>query len=100
MGLFRRQPSDRFRGIGLLTKIGVFNVQFRGPYNPGFRSGVKTAIIDATGKVTQVAIQKSSGSNELDQPTLIALYDWWFEPLHDAKGIAVPDCVLFKICFR
>ena len=40
MGLFRRQPSDRFRSIGLLTEIGELNVQFGGPYNPGFRSGV------------------------------------------------------------
>jgi TonB family protein len=56
--------------------------------------------IDETGKVTEVAIHKSSGSNEIDQPTLIAMYDWWFEPLHDAKGNAVPDCVLFTINFR
>jgi TonB family protein len=56
--------------------------------------------IDTTGKVTEVAIQKSSGSNEIDQPTLIAMYDWWFEPLHDSKGNAVADCVLFTINFR
>lgn len=56
--------------------------------------------IDETGKVTEVTVHKSSGSNEIDQPTLIAMYDWWFEPLHDAKGNAVPDCVLFTINFR
>ncbi len=56
--------------------------------------------IDATGKVTEVTVHKSSGSNEIDQPTLIAMYDWWFEPLHDDKGNAMPDCVLFTINFR
>jgi TonB family protein len=56
--------------------------------------------IDTTGKVTEVAIHKSSGSNEIDQPCLIAMYDWWFEPLQDAKGNALPDCVLFTISFR
>jgi len=56
--------------------------------------------IDATGKVTEVSVNKSSGSNEIDQPTLIAMYDWWFEPLRDEKGNALPDCVLFTISFR
>jgi len=46
--------------------------------------------IDETGKVTEVTVHKSSGSNEIDQPTLIAMYDWWFEPLHDAKAMPCP----------
>lgn len=56
--------------------------------------------IDATGKVTNVDIFRSSGSNDLDQPCLRAVYDWWFEPAHDAAGKAIPDAVLFAITFR
>ena len=56
--------------------------------------------IDESGKVTEVTIFKSSGSNEIDQPTLIALYDWWFEPLKNRSGKPIPDCVLFTINYR
>ncbi len=47
--------------------------------------------IDAAGKVTNVQIEKSSGSNEVDQPCRVALYDWWIEPAKDASGRPVPS---------
>ena len=53
-----------------------------------------------SGKVTAVDVFKSSGSNEIDQPCLIAMYDWWFEPLRDKAGRPVPDTILFTINFR
>jgi TonB family protein len=56
--------------------------------------------IDATGKVTGVDVVKSSGSNEIDQPTRVAVYDWWFEPKKDATGRAVADQVQFTIGWR
>ena len=56
--------------------------------------------IDPTGKVTEVKVHKSSGSNEIDTPCLEAMYDWWFEPLKDAGGKPIPDTVLFTINFR
>jgi TonB family protein len=56
--------------------------------------------IDVTGKVTQVGIVHSSGSNDIDQPCVVAVYDWWFEPARDAAGKTVPDVVLFTISFR
>jgi TonB family protein len=56
--------------------------------------------VDVTGKVTQVRIVHSSGSNDIDQPCVVAVYDWWFEPAHDATGKPVPDVVLFTISFR
>ena len=56
--------------------------------------------IDATGKVTSVEVVKSSGSNDIDQPTRVAVYDWWFEPKKDASGKAVPDEVQFTIGWR
>lgn len=56
--------------------------------------------IDETGKVTNVEVEKSSGSNDIDQPTRVAVYDWWFEPRKDATGRAVPDEVQFTIGWR
>lgn len=56
--------------------------------------------IDATGKVTGVEITKSSGSNEIDQPTRVAVYDWWFEPKKNAEGLPVSDQVQFTISWQ
>ena len=56
--------------------------------------------IDATGKVTGVDVVRSSGSNEIDQPCRVAMYDWWFEPKKNAAGHAVPDRFDFTIGFR
>ena len=56
--------------------------------------------VDATGKVTDVDVVKSSGSNEIDQPCRVAVYEWWFEPKKDAAGRAVPDVFRFTISFR
>jgi TonB family protein len=56
--------------------------------------------IDETGKVTTVTVDKSSGSNDIDQPTRVAVYDWWFEPKVDQAGKPVPDRVQFIINWR
>ena len=56
--------------------------------------------VDATGKVTNVEVARSSGSNEIDQPCRVAMYDWWFEPKKDASGRAVADRFQFTISFR
>lgn len=56
--------------------------------------------IDETGKVTNVEVAKSSGSNEIDQPCRVAMYDWWFEPKRGPDGRAVPDVFQFGISFR
>jgi TonB family protein len=56
--------------------------------------------VDETGKVTDVEVLKSSGSNEIDQPCRVAMYDWWFEPKKDTDGHAVPDVFQFTISFR
>lgn len=55
---------------------------------------------DETGKVIDVAVIQSSGSNEIDAPCQRAVYDWWFEPPKDASGKPVPDVILFTIDFR
>jgi TonB family protein len=56
--------------------------------------------VDKTGKVTAVDVAKSSGSNEIDQPCRVSMYDWWFEPKKDKAGVAVPDVFLFTIGFQ
>ena len=66
----------------------------------GARSVTLKIHIGIDGNVTAASVVKSSGSNELDQPTLVAIYDWWFEPLKDKKGQPVPDVIFFKVTFR
>jgi TonB family protein len=55
---------------------------------------------DATGKVTRVDVVESSGSNAIDQPTRVAIYDWWFEPKKDSAGNPLPDRFQFTIGWR
>jgi TonB family protein len=55
--------------------------------------------ISPTGKVTDVKIAHSSGSNQIDEPTRLAVYDWWFEPLKDKNGKAISDVYYFSIEF-
>ena len=55
---------------------------------------------DAAGNVTNVEVVKSSGSNEIDQPCRVSMYDWWFEPKKDAAGKPVPDVFNFTIGFH
>jgi TonB family protein len=56
--------------------------------------------IDESGKVKAVKIVKSSGSNDLDQPTRLSMFDWWFEPKLNADGNPVPDQFQFTIGWR
>jgi TonB family protein len=56
--------------------------------------------VDATGKVTDAQVSRSSGSNELDQPCRVAMYEWWFEPKKSADGKPIPDVFQFAINFR
>ena len=37
---------------------------------------------------------------EADQPCLVAMYEWWFEPLKDKNGRAIPEVTLFTISFK
>jgi TonB family protein len=56
--------------------------------------------VDTTGTVTLVNVVRSSGSNDIDQPCVVAVYDWWFEPRVDNKGKPIADVVDFTISFR
>lgn len=47
--------------------------------------------IDATGKVTGVDVMRSTGSDLVDQPVRLAMYEWWFEPVGgQAETLLVP----------
>jgi TonB family protein len=56
--------------------------------------------IDATGKVTAVDVIRSTGSNLVDQPVKIAMYQWWFEPPKGPDGKPVGDTVMFPISWH
>jgi TonB family protein len=89
---FGRKVKTRRPKIGLAGKIDLFQGR-------GARVVLKISV-DATGKVTDVGIIKSSGSNEIDQPCRVAVYDWWFEPKRDAAGNAVADDFQFTIVWH
>ncbi|MGE5610780.1 MAG: energy transducer TonB, partial [Bacillota bacterium] len=50
--------------------------------------------LDETGKVTNVEVLRSSGSNEVDLPATLALYKSWIEPRKDKTGKAIPDVIV------
>lgn len=54
---------------------------------------------DETGTVRDVRITHSSGSNEVDQPCKLAMYQWWFEPPRDRTGRARPAVMTWTIHF-
>jgi TonB family protein len=51
------------------------------------------------GNVEKVEIVKSSGSINIDQPTRIAAYKWWFEPAKDSLGRPRGDVIEFTCRF-
>ncbi len=53
--------------------------------------------IDKTGKVTNVNIVRSSGSEAIDMPVYRALWQWWFEPPKDKNGNPMPDVQMVMI---
>ncbi len=53
--------------------------------------------MDKTGKVIDVFVLKSSGSNEVDTPTYLAGWQSWIEPPKNAKGDPIPDTVFLQI---
>jgi hypothetical protein len=55
--------------------------------------------LTAEGYVEKVEIVKPGGSINIDQPTRIAAYKWWFEPKKDASGRNVPEVIPFTVRF-
>jgi TonB family protein len=55
---------------------------------------------DETGRVRSVEIIKSSGSNEVDQPAKLAMYEWWFEPPKDPAGNPQPAEMTWTISWQ
>jgi TonB family protein len=55
--------------------------------------------MDASGNVTSAKVYRSSGSYLVDQPCVLAAYDWWFEPPLGKDGRPRQDVILFEIRF-
>ncbi len=47
--------------------------------------------VDASGNVRDVIVLHTSGSDNIDQPAIRAVYNWWFEPGKDKDGHPLPD---------
>jgi hypothetical protein len=43
-------------------------------------------VCDTKGNVISATVLKSSGSQDIDEPSRLEAYNWWFEPPKDAKG--------------
>jgi TonB family protein len=56
--------------------------------------------VDETGRVREVKVVKSSGSNEIDQPCQLAMYEWWFEPPRNKEGKPQPSEMLWTLSWR
>ncbi|MGB7157053.1 MAG: TonB family protein [Tepidisphaeraceae bacterium] len=56
--------------------------------------------IDAKGNVTAVDVMRSTGSNQVDQPVKVAMYQWWFEPAKGPNGRPVPETIVFPISWH
>jgi TonB family protein len=56
-------------------------------------------LVDETGKVIDVKVLRSSGSNEIDLPTTTAMYKWWIEPARDKQGKAMKDVILVTFSY-
>ncbi len=56
--------------------------------------------IDPTGKVTDVKVSQSSGSNDIDLPVIVAVYKWWIEPPKDKRGKPRADVMLLSIGYE
>src|SRR5688500_7240315 len=56
--------------------------------------------IDATGKVVAVDVVHSTGSDSIDQPVKLVMYQWWFEPQKGPTGQAMAETIVFPISWR
>jgi TonB family protein len=55
--------------------------------------------VDETGRVIDVQVLRSSGSNEIDLPTTTAMYKWWIEPAKNKEGKAIKDVILVTFSY-
>ncbi len=56
--------------------------------------------IDATGKVTDVDVLRSTGSDLVDQPVKLVMYQWWFEPAKGPNGRAMAETIVFPMSWH
>ena len=56
--------------------------------------------IDATGKVVAVDVVQSTGSDSVDQPVKLVMYQWLFEPQKGPTGQAMAETIVFPISWH
>ncbi len=56
--------------------------------------------IDATGKVVAVDVVRSTGSDSIDQPVKLIMYQWWFEPQKGPAGQPMGETIVFPISWH
>ena len=56
--------------------------------------------IDATGKVVSVDVVRSTGSDAVDQPVKLVMYQWWFEPKKGPTGQPMAETIVFPISWH
>ncbi len=88
---------------------GYVPPQFRVRYKPAYPEAARTrrlegtvlllVSLDASGRVTEVAIHRSSGHGTLDQAALQAVRSWRFDPARQ-NGTAIATRVEIPIRFR
>jgi TonB family protein len=103
---FAKVGSAEFRGGKLVAQKGrpaklvrprfTFKgqVDLASMANPTVVVKIKT---DTTGNVTDVNVVRSSGSNEVDLPAQLAMWQSWFQPPKDRTGHAMADEFLFTL---
>ncbi len=106
---FKKNGSFEFRNGELIARFGrkVKTVRPRltiagqmDLIGKASRTVILKVKIDEHGKVRLVEVARSSGSNEVDQPCRVAVYQWEFEPSRNAAGDPVPDVLMIPIVFR
>ncbi|MFI5380200.1 MAG: energy transducer TonB [Tepidisphaerales bacterium] len=56
--------------------------------------------LDRKGKVTDVKVSESSGSDDIDLSVVVAVYKWWIEPPTDKRGNPRGDVMMLTCGFE
>jgi TonB family protein len=90
--------SARFgRKVKSVRPRFTYSATFDFLQHPRVVMSVKT---DETGKVTSVEILRSSGIKDIDQPSLLAMYEFWIEPPKGKDGKPKSDVMIWEFVFH
>jgi hypothetical protein len=75
--------------LGFKYRVTKPHILLKGWVDSHFLAGramTLTLTCDEKGNVTNSMVQRGSGSDDIDEPSRLESYNWWFEPPKDAKG--------------